>query len=300
MPVGNTATVHTDQLHRIRSGKGFFAALDQSGGSTPKALAAYGVEAAEGPAMFEQVHAMRTRIMTSPAFTGDRVLGAILFEDTMHREVEGRACGDYLWHVKGIVPFLKVDKGLADDADGVQLMKPLPDLDALLADGVEKGMFGTKMRSFVKQADKAGVEAVVEQQFALGRRIADAGLVPILEPEVDITSEGKAEAEHLLRAAISAHLDRLPADRQVMLKLSIPTEDGFYGGFVGHPNVLRVVALSGGYSRAEADERLARNPGVIASFSRALTEGLHAEQSAEEFDAVLDAAVREIYAASTT
>jgi fructose-bisphosphate aldolase class I len=292
--------MNTEQQTRIRSGKGFFAALDQSGGSTPKALAAYGVEAADGPAMFDQVHAMRTRIMTSPAFTGDRVLGAILFDDTMNREVEGRACGDYLWDVKGIVPFLKVDKGLADEADGVQLMKPMPDLDALLATGVAKGMFGTKMRSFVKQADKAGVEAIVEQQFEVGRRISDAGLVPILEPEVDITSDGKAEAEQLLRDAISAHLDRLPADRQVMLKLSIPTEDGFYREFVEHPRVLRVVALSGGYSRAEADERLARNPGVIASFSRALTEGLHAEQSAQEFDALLDAAVGEIYAASIT
>lgn len=292
--------MNTDQLLRIRSGKGFFAALDQSGGSTPKALAAYGVVAADGAAMFAQVHVMRTRIMTSPAFAGGRVLGAILFEDTMNREVEGRRTADHLWNVKGIVPFLKVDKGLADEADGVQLMKPIPDLDALLATGVESGMFGTKMRSFVKQPDQGGVEAVVEQQFEIGRQIADAGLVPILEPEVDITSEGKAEAERLLRIAISAHLDRLPADRQVMLKLSIPTEDGFYREFVEHPKVLRVVALSGGYSRAEADARLARNPGVIASFSRALAEGLHVEQSAEEFDAVLDAAVGEIYAASVT
>lgn len=292
--------MHSEQLQRIRSGKGFFAALDQSGGSTPKALAAYGVEAAEGEAMFDQVHAMRTRIITSPAFTGDRVLGAILFEDTMNREVQGRPTGDYLWAVKGIVPFLKVDKGLADEADGVQLMKPMPDLDALLATGVAKGMFGTKMRSFVTRADKAGVEAIVEQQFAVGNQIAGVGLVPILEPEVDITADDKADAEHLLRSAISAHLDRLPADRQVMLKLSIPTEDGFYGEFVEHPKVLRVVALSGGYSRAEADERLARNPGVIASFSRALTEGLHAGQSAEEFDALLDTAVADIYAPSTT
>ncbi len=291
--------MNSEQLQRIRSGKGFFAALDQSGGSTPKALAAYGVEAAEGEAMFDQVHAMRTRIITSPAFTGDRVLGAILFEDTMNREVQGRPTGDYLWAVKGIVPFLKVDKGLADEADGVQLMKPIPDLDALLATGVAKGMFGTKMRSFVTRADKAGIEAIVEQQFAVGNQIAGVGLVPILEPEVDITADDKADAEHLLRSAISAHLDRLPADRQVMLKLSIPTEDGFYGEFVGHPKVLRVVALSGGYSRTEADERLARNAGVIASFSRALTEGLHAGQSEAEFDTALDTAVAEIYAAST-
>ena len=295
--------MNTEQLHRVRSGKGFFAALDQSGGSTPKALALYGVpeDAYRGDAaMFDQVHAMRTRIITSPAFTGERVLGAILFEDTMNRQVEGRDTGDYLWSVKGVVPFLKVDKGLADEADGAQLMKAIPDLDALLARGVGKGMFGTKMRSFVSAADKAGVQAVVDQQFALGRQILDAGLVPILEPEVDIHSEQKADAEELLRGEIAAHLDRLPADRQVMLKLSIPTEDGFYRAFVEHPRVLRVVALSGGYSRAEADERLARNPGVIASFSRALTEGLHVDQTDEEFDATLDAAIADIQAASNT
>jgi fructose-bisphosphate aldolase, class I len=293
----------TEQRSRIRSGAGFLAALDQSGGSTPKALALYGVsgDAYSGDVeMFDQVHAMRTRIMTSRAFTGDRLLGAILFEDTMNRQVEGRDTGDYLWSVKGIVPFLKVDRGLADEADGVQLMKPIPDLDALLARGVGKGMFGTKMRSFVTAADRAGVQAIVAQQFTLGHRILDAGLVPILEPEVDIHSEQKAEAEELLRAEIAGHLDRLPADRQVMLKLSIPTEDGFYRGFVEHPRVLRVAALSGGYSRAEADERLARNPGVIASFSRALTEGLHVDQTDEEFDATLDAAIADIQAASNT
>jgi fructose-bisphosphate aldolase, class I len=293
----------TEQLHRIRSGAGFLAALDQSGGSTPKALALYGVAAVAvlGDAeMFDQVHAMRTRIITSRAFTGERVLGAILFEDTMNRQVEGRDTGDYLWSVKGVVSFLKVDKGLAGEADGVQLMKPIPDLDALLARGVEKGMFGTKMRSFVTAADKAGVQAIVDQQFSVGRQILDAGLVPILEPEVDIHSEQKAEAEELLRDEISAHLDRVPADRQVMLKLTIPSEDGFYRGFVEHPRVLRVVALSGGYSRAEADERLARNPGVIASFSRALTEGLHVDQSDEEFDATLDAAIADIQTASNT
>ena len=298
-----TAVVDLEQQSRVRSGRGFFAALDQSGGSTPKALALYGVDehAYRGDAeMFDQVHAMRTRIMTSPAFTGERVLGAILFEDTMNRQVQGRDTGDYLWSVKGIVPFLKIDLGLQDVADGVQLMKPIPDLDTRLARGVEKGMFGTKMRSFVADADKAGVEAIVEQQFAIGARILDAGLVPILEPEVDIHSPRQAEAEDLLRTAISAHLDRLPDDRQVMLKLTIPATAGFYREFVDHPKVLRVVALSGGYSRAEADERLARNPGVIASFSRALSEGLHADQTGAEFDATLDAAVGEIYAASGT
>ncbi|MCW2721616.1 fructose bisphosphate aldolase [Pseudonocardia sp.] len=295
--------MNTEQQQRVRSGKGFFAALDQSGGSTPKALALYGVgEDAYGSdaEMFDQVHAMRTRIMTSPAFTGDKVIGAILFEDTMDRQVDGSDTGDHLWNVKGVVPFLKVDKGLEKQADGVQLMKPIPDLDDLLARGVRKGMFGTKMRSFVKSADKAGIEAIVDQQFALGRRILDAGLVPILEPEVDIHSEQKADAEHLLRAAIAGHLDELPDDRQVMLKLSLPSEDGFYGEFVEHPRVLRVLALSGGYSRVEADAILTRNPGVIASFSRALTEGLHADQTDEEFDARLGEAIDAIYRASIT
>jgi fructose-bisphosphate aldolase class I len=295
--------VNLEQRTRIGSGTGFFAALDQSGGSTPKALALYGVgeDSYSGEAaMFDQVHAMRTRIITSPAFTGERVLGAILFEDTMNRQIEGRDTGEYLWSVKGVVPILKVDKGLADPADGVQLMKPIPGLDALLARGVEKGMFGTKMRSFIKTADKAGIAAIVDQQFELGAQILDAGLVPILEPEVDIHSDQKVEAEELLRAAIAEHLDALPADRQVMLKLSIPTEADFYRAFVEHPKVLRVVALSGGYSRAEADERLALNHGLIASFSRALTEGLRVDQSEEEFDSVLGTAIDEIYAASST
>jgi fructose-bisphosphate aldolase class I len=218
----------------------------------------------------------------------------------MNRQIDGRETGDYLWSVKGIVPFLKVDKGLADPAEGVQLMKPIPGLDALLARGVAKGMFGTKMRSFITAADKVGIAAVVDQQFGLGAQILDAGLVPILEPEVDIHSEQKAEAEELLRAAIGEHLDAVPADRQVMLKLSIPTEADFYREFVEHPKVLRVVALSGGYSRAEADERLALNHGVIASFSRALTEGLNVEQSDQEFDSVLDTAIGDIYTASST
>lgn len=295
--------MNLEQQTRIGSGRGFFAALDQSGGSTPKALALYGVgeDSYSGDAeMFDQVHAMRTRIMTSPAFTGERVLGAILFEDTMNRQVEGRDTGDYLWSVKGIVPILKVDKGLADPADGVQLMKPIPGLDALLAQGVAKGMFGTKMRSFIRTADKGGIAAIVDQQFELGAQILDAGLVPILEPEVDIHSDRKAEAEELLRAAIEEHLDAVPADRQVMLKLSIPTEADFYRGFVEHPKVLRVVALSGGYSRAEADQLLALNHGVIASFSRALTEGLRADQSDQEFDSVLGTAIGDICAASNT
>ncbi len=295
--------VNREQHTRIGSGIGFFAALDQSGGSTPKALALYGVEEDSyrgEAAMFDQVHAMRTRIITSPAFTGERVLAAILFEDTMNRQIDGHETGDYLWSVKGIVPFLKVDKGLADPADGVQLMKPIPGLDALLARGVEKAMFGTKMRSFITTADEVGIAAVVDQQFGLGAQILDAGLVPILEPEVDIHSEQKAVAEEMLRSAIAEHLDTIPADRQVMLKLSIPTEVDFYRVLVEHPKVLRVVALSGGYSRAEADERLTPNHDVIASFSRALTEGLNVKQSDQEFDSVLDTAIGEIYTASST
>jgi fructose-bisphosphate aldolase, class I len=295
--------MNREQAEKVRSGQGFIAALDQSGGSTPKALALYGVgeDRYSGDAeMFTRIHEMRTRIMTSPAFTGERVLGAILFEDTINRQVEGRDSGDYLWQVKNVVPFLKVDKGLSAEADGAQVMKPIPGLDALLARGVEKGMFGTKMRSVIKMADKAGVDAVVDQQFEIGHRILDAGLVPIIEPEVDIHSPQKAEAEELLRAAIAAHLDRVPSDRTVMLKLTLPEEDGFYQPLVDHPRVLRVVALSGGYSREEANERLARNRNVVASFSRALTEGLHVDQSDEEFDAALDAAVRSIYEASLT
>ena len=291
------------QFEKIRTGRGFLAALDQSGGSTPKALAQYGVpeDAYSGDKeMFDAVHAMRTRIITDPAFTGERILGAILFEDTMERQIEGRDTASYLWDVKGVVPILKVDKGLAADADGVQLMKPIDGLDALLARAVEKGIFGTKMRSVVKLADEKGVAAIVEQQFAVAATIADAGLMPILEPEVDITSPQKADAEKLLHAAITTHLDALPADRQVMLKLSLPSVDDFYADLVAHPRVLRVVALSGGYSREEADVILARQHGVIASFSRALAEGLYADQSDAEFHAVLDAAISEIYAASNT
>lgn len=293
--------MNDQQLEKVRDGKGFIAALDQSGGSTPKALKLYGVgeDQYDGEEeMFDRIHEMRARIITTPSFGGDRVIGAILFEGTMDRQIDGIDTGDYLWTRKGVVPFLKVDKGLADEADGVQVMKPIDDLDDLLARAVAKGMFGTKMRSVIKLADRAGVDAVVDQQFEIGRRILAAGLVPIIEPEVDIHSPQKAEAERLLRDAITGHLDRLPAGQQVMLKLTLPSEDGFYGDLVSHPKVLRVVALSGGYSRDEANERLARNPGVVASFSRALTEGLSAQQSDEEFDATIDATIKSIFEAS--
>jgi len=295
--------MNREQVEKVRTGEGFIAALDQSGGSTPKALALYGIgeDAYSGDEeMFTRVHEMRTRIMTSPAFTGERVLGAILFENTMDREVEERGTGDYLWSVKGVVPFIKVDKGLAAEADGAQVMKPIPGLDELLARSVELGMFGTKMRSVIKLADKSGIHAVVDQQFEIGNQILDAGLVPIIEPEIDIHSPAKAEAEELLKAAIATHLDQLPADSPVMLKLTLPDQDDFYADFVEHPKVLRVVALSGGYSRDDANDRLARNHGVIASFSRALSEGLHADQSDAEFDSALDAAIAGIVAASRT
>jgi fructose-bisphosphate aldolase class I len=303
MMVGMATTANQQQADKIRDGKGFIAALDQSGGSTPKALSLYGVEAdaySNEDEMFDRMHEMRSRIMTSPSFTGERVLGAILFEGTMDRDVEGRGSADYLWSVKGVVPFLKVDKGLADEVDGVQVMKPIPGLDELLARAVGKGVFGTKMRSVIKLADKAGVTAVVDQQFEVGRQILGAGLVPIIEPEVDIHSPQKADAEGLLKEAILGHLDALGDGLHVMLKLTLPEADGFYSDLVAHPKVLRVVALSGGYSRDEANERLARNHGVIASFSRALTEGLSAQQSDEEFDAALDASIKSIYEASIT
>jgi len=292
-----------EQLHQVGAGRGFFAALDQSGGSTPKALAEYGVTDAEYSSdeeMFDQVHTMRTRVFTDPAFTGDRVLAAILFEDTMQRQVEGRDTGDYLWSVKHIVPILKIDKGLAEESDGVQLMKPIRGLSGTLAAAHAKGMFGTKMRSVVKHAGESGVAAIADQQFEFGRQILDAGLVPILEPEIDIHSPTKARAEEQLRAALLARLDGVPADRQVMLKLSLPEEDDFYRPLIDHPRVLRVVALSGGFSRIEADERLARQPGLTASFSRALLEGLRADQSDTAFHQVLDASIAEIYEASVT
>jgi fructose-bisphosphate aldolase, class I len=293
----------TPQYEKIRSAKGFIAALDQSGGSTPKALRLYGIneDAYSGDAqMFDLVHAMRTRIITSPSFNGDRVLGAILFEQTMDRDIEGKGTADYLWSVKQVVPFLKVDKGLADEADGVQMMKAMPNLDALLARAKAKGVFGTKMRSVIKHADSKGIEAVVAQQFANGKQILAAGLMPIIEPEVDIHATDKDGAERLLVAEILKCLDRLGPDQRVMLKLTIPSVDDFYSGLVKHPKVLRVVALSGGYSRDEANQRLARNHGVIASFSRALTEGLTAQQSDQEFNKALDDSIASIYKASST
>ena len=291
------------QFEKVRHGSGFIAALDQSGGSTPKALALYGVgeDAYSNEAeMFDRIHEMRTRIITSPAFNGDRILGAILFEDTMDREIEGRGTAEYLWQAKQVVPFLKVDKGLADEADGAQVMKPMPGLDELLTRAVAKGVFGTKMRSVIKLADESGIARVVDQQFDVGRQIVASGLVPIIEPEVDIHSAQKTEAEALLSAAITAQLDQLPDDANVMLKLTIPTVDDFYADLIAHPRVVRVVALSGGYSRDDANARLARNHGMIASFSRALTESLSAKQDDEEFDAALDEAIGGIFAASAT
>ena len=295
--------MNQEQLARMRSGDGFIAALDQSGGSTPKALRLYGIEENEysGDAqMFDLIHGMRSRMVTSPSFGGNRVLGAILFEGTMDRDIEGQGSADYLWKTKGVIPFLKIDKGLADDANGVQLMKPMPELDALLAKGASKGIFGTKMRSVIKEANKAGIDAVVAQQFAVGRQILAAGMVPIIEPEVDITSATKKEAEVLLKAALLAELNGQPADQPVMLKLTLPEVDDFYQELVNHPSVLRVVALSGGYSREESNQRLSRNHGVIASFSRALTEGLSAKQSEAEFNATLDSTIQGIFDASRT
>jgi len=295
--------MNPQQYEKVKTAKGFIAALDQSGGSTPKALSLYGIkpETYSGDQqMFDLMHAMRARIMTSPAFNGDRILGVILFEQTMDREIEGRGSADYLWSVKQVVPFLKVDKGLADDANGVQVMKAMPNLDSLLARAKDKGVFGTKMRSVVKRADSKGIDDIVSQQFTIGRQILAAGLVPILEPEVDIRAPDKADAERLLKAAILKHLDTLGPEQQVMLKLTIPSVDDAYADLVAHPNVLRVVALSGGYSREEANRLLARNHGVIASFSRALTEGLTAQQSEEAFNQALDASIASIYQASST
>lgn len=295
--------MNTAQFERLKTESGFIAALDQSGGSTPKALRLYGIEESEysgDEEMFALMHAMRARIITSPSFDGDRILAAILFENTMDRQIAGRDTADYLWDVKHVVPILKVDKGLVDDADGVQLMKPMPGLDALLVRAVGKGIFGTKMRSVIKLANEAGVAAIVAQQFEVGKQILGAGLVPIIEPEIDIKSPEKAEAEGLLKAAILAEVDQLPDDQSVMLKLTLPEADDFYAELVKHPRVLRVAALSGGYTRNDANARLARNHGLIASFSRALTEGLSAQQSDEEFDAALDQSIASIFAASTT
>jgi fructose-bisphosphate aldolase class I len=296
-------TVNDQMLQKMKSSNGFIAALDQSGGSTPKALKLYGVEASEYSGdgeMFDLMHQMRSRIMTSPAFTGERVLGAILFEMTMDRQVEGMGSAEYLWNKKNVVPFIKVDKGLADEANGVQLMKPMPELDALLEKSVSHGVFGTKMRSVIKLADAAGVSTLVDQQFEVGRQIIAAGLIPIIEPEVDIHSPQKAEAEELLKTEIIGQLNQLTDAQSVMLKLTLPSTSGFYTDLVAHPRVVRVVALSGGYSRGDANTMLAKNHGVIASFSRALTEGLSAQQSDDEFNATLGSSIESIYRASIT
>ena len=292
-----------EQLERMRTGKGFIAALDQSGGSTPKALRLYGIAESEysgDDQMFDLMHAMRCRMMKSPSFGGDRVLGAILFEGTMDRTVDGVGTAEYLWSTKKVIPFLKVDKGLADEKDGVQVMKPMPDLDALCSRAVKLGIFGTKMRSVIKAANAAGIGAVVSQQFEVARQIIGHGLVPIIEPEVDINIPDKAEAETILRDAVRAGLDALAPVQNVMLKLTIPSVDNFYAEFVSHPRVVRVVALSGGYTREDANAKLSRNNGMIASFSRALTEGLSAQQSDAEFDRTLGESIAGIYAASIT
>jgi len=297
------SNVNDEQRLRMKTGQGFIAALDQSGGSTPKALKLYGIaESAysDDEAMFDLIHAMRSRMITSASFTGDRVLGAILFEGTMDRTIEGRGSAEYLWSEKKVIPFLKVDKGLADEVDGAQVMKPMPDLDGLLDRAQSKGIFGTKMRSVIKTANRSGVAAVVDQQFQVGQQILASGLIPIIEPEIDINSPTKAEAEELLRSAILERLVDQSPDLPVMLKLTLPEIDGFYQPLVDHPHVLRVVALSGGYSRDEANARLRRNPGVIASFSRALTEGLTAQQSQSDFDSALDATIESIFQASIT
>jgi len=294
---------YDDQLTKFRTQAGFIAALDQSGGSTPKALKLYGVPEtawSSEAGMMDLVHAMRTRIVTSPSFNGNRILAAILFENTMDRDIKGRPTAEYLWEVKKVVPILKVDKGLEAEANGVQLMKSISGLDALLARARAKGIFGTKMRSVIKQANAAGIRAVVDQQFAVARQIIAAGLVPIIEPEVDIHCPDKAAAEDLLKSEIRSRLDALPDGQLVMLKLTIPSQDNLYSDLIKHPRVLKVVALSGGYSRDEANKRLARQHGMVASFSRALTEGLTAQQSDAEFDAALDAAIESIYQASKT
>jgi len=291
------------QLQKMKSHPGFIAALDQSGGSTPKALALYGIKQGTWSSedeMFTIVHQMRTRMITSPAFNGERIIGAILFENTMDREIDGQPTADYLWNVKRVVPFLKVDKGLDPDKNGVQLMKPMPTLGALLEKAKLNRIFGTKMRSFIKQADAAGVKDIVNQQFDLAAEIIAAGLVPIVEPEIDIRCPEKAKAEGLLKSAILEKLNQLPAGQFVLLKLTLPEQDNFYADFVKHPKVLRVVALSGGYSRDEANSRLRRNHGVVASFSRALAEGLSAQQSDAEFNAMLDQSIQSIYDASST
>ena len=293
--------MNSAQLAQMKSGKGFIAALDQSGGSTPKALSLYGIEPntySGEAAMFDLVHQMRSRIIKSPSFTSERVIGVILFEMTMDRQIDGLGSAEFLWQKKNIVPFLKVDNGLADEVDGAQVMKPIPELDARLASAISNGVFGTKMRSVIKQANAAGVKAVVEQQFEIGKQICAKGLVPIIEPEVDINCPDKAAAEDLLLAELIKHLDKLSDDQNVMLKLTLPEKAGLYTPLTNHPRVVRVVALSGGYSRDHANEVLAKNPNVIASFSRALSEGLTAQQTDSEFDAMIDKTIQAIYEAS--
>jgi fructose-bisphosphate aldolase class I len=293
----------TEMLEKIQTADGFLAALDQSGGSTPKALRLYGVEESDyngDDEMFSVIHQMRTRIITSPSFGGDRILGAILFENTMDREIEGKGSAQYLWENKNVVPFLKVDKGLEAEANGVQVMKPMPELDALLARAKDCGVFGTKMRSVIKLANAEGIKAIVDQQFDVGEQIIAAGLVPIIEPEIDIHSPEKAEAEVLLKAEIMRRLDALGDGQNVMLKLTLPEENNFYADCINHPRCLKVVALSGGYSRVEANERLSAQNGMIASFSRALTEGLTAQQTEEEFNSMLNDSIESIFQASKT
>src|SRR5438067_88427 len=295
--------VDEEQLQKIKTGPGFIAALDQSGGSTPKALRLYGIQEntwSSDEEMFTIVHQMRTRIITSPAFSGERIIGAILFENTMDREIEGQPTADYLWTVKRVVPFLKVDKGLAAEKDGVQLMKPMPTLGALLEKARAKRIFGTKMRSVIKQADEAGIKNIVIQQFEIAQQIISANLIPIIEPEIDIHCPEKGKAEQLLKAAILEKVNELPEGQFIMLKLTLPEQNDFYAEFVKHPRVLRVVALSGGYSREEANNRLRKNPGVVASFSRALVEGLTAQQSDAEFNAMLDKSIQCIFDASNS
>lgn len=295
--------VNEDQLNRMHSGKGFIAALDQSGGSTPKALSQYGVQESSysnDEEMYTLVHEMRTRIIKSPAFKSDYILGAILFENTMDRKIDGQWTADYLWEKKNIVPFLKVDKGLTDLASGVQLMKPIPNLDDLLTRAVERNIFGTKMRSVIKEANPDGIRDIVEQQFRVGSQIFNKGLIPIIEPEIDIYSSDKEKSEAILKQEIIKQLNSLDKEVKVMLKLSIPTVNDFYKELISNPHVVRVVALSGGYSREEANEKLAQNHGLIASFSRALSEGLSAGQSDDDFNAVLGKTIKEIYEASIT
>ena len=299
----NSLSSHEQQQQQMKTRPGFIAALDQSGGSTPKALAQYGIKEnawSNDDEMFAIVHQMRTRIITSPSFTGERIIAAILFENTMDRDIEGRPTADYLWNVKRVVPFIKVDKGLEAEKDGVQLMKPMPELAPLLHRATKKGMFGTKMRSVIKEANEAGIKNVVRQQFEVAGQIITAGLVPIIEPEVDIRCREKAKAEALLKEAILKELNQLPPSQVIMLKLTIPDQDDFYLDCIRHPKVLRVVALSGGYSREEANARLRRNHGLIASFSRALVEGLSAQQSDAEFNAMLDKYIQSIFDASNT